>query len=346
MLWIFLLSWAQVQITAADLPTPRSTYYVAQSRQSRNVDFTATGAGYDWDFRSLRADTILPLEWKSPIQAPEFAFSCGNASLQALLLKLQDSLFSFSNVQVRDLHAFFRKSTSQLTLTGVGVKVNGFPSTTCHIDPDEVYNLPLTQGRFDSTTFYFRLSFTLPSPPVNVVYASRGYRLHRVDGHGQVQTPSFQAQCLRLRRDTYQKDTVYVGGLPFARIDTSYTDFEWLAQGQGIPLLRVTGTWSQASGTPTFQPAIIQYKTTQPTSLAYSGSLSIFLHPNPAQHYVCGTPAGAAYHLYDGLGRVIATGHASAEGYIYFPEPLAPGAYMLRMVWRENEAWSKVLIAY
>lgn len=333
---IFGLAWAQIQIQASDLPSPGANYTVSQSRpRPGGPDFAATGAGYTWDFSQLVADTQFTVEWKSPLQVPQYTLSCGNASLQALFLKVADSFPSQGGISIRDIYAFLRKGSSQMSVTGVGATVNGFPITECYRDPDELYMLPMTYGRTDSTTFWLRLNFTAPFG--NVTWAQRGYRLHNVDGHGTVTTPYGTFPCLRLRRYVHQRDTIYFGGIAFQQTDTSYIELEWLGAGQGIPLLRVQGQQVGSS----FVPAAIQFRDTIRSSNLLSAEGPLQISPNPAREVLYLSKPGGRYEIYSLIGKRVAEGEVPVDRQIRLPADLPEGVYFLHLRREGSESWHR-----
>ncbi len=334
---IFGLAWAQIQIEASDLPSPRSSYLVGQSRpRPGGPDFAATGAGYTWDFSQLVADTLFTVEWKSPLQVPQYSLSCGNASQQALFLKVADSFPSQGGISIRDIYAFLRKSSSQMSITGLGATINGAPITQCYQDPDELYMLPMTYGRTDSTTFWLRLNF---NPPFggSATLAQRGYRLHNVDGYGTITTPYGTFPCLRLRRYVYQRDTVYFNGFPVQRTDTSYIELEWLGRGQDIPLLRVQGQQVGSS----FVPAVIQFKDTVRSSSLLSAEGPLQISPNPAREVLYLSKPGGRYEIYTLVGQRVAEGEVPADRQIRLPADLPEGVYFLRLRREGSESWHR-----
>lgn len=340
MLWLFLpLVWAQIQIQSGDLPTAGTDYTLSQSRPRPGLDFLATGANYTWDFSSLSADTQLVVQWKSPIQVPQYILSCGNASLQALLLKLADSLPSGGGITIRDLYAFLRKGSSKMTVEGVGASVNGVPITQCYQDPDEIYVLPLNYGNRDSTTFWLRLTFQAPNGGT-VTFAQRGYRIHQVDGYGQVTTPYGQFSCLRLRRDVHRKDTVYYQGFPVQWRDTSYTELEWLGTGQGVPLLRVEGSFILGN----FTPTIIQYKDNTRSSFLSLASGTVRVGPNPARGMLYIEPARGHFVVRSLIGEVLLEGEVPPDGKLQLPPTLPEGVYFLRLSQDQRVSWHRFVL--
>ncbi|MCS7162734.1 MAG: T9SS type A sorting domain-containing protein [Bacteroidia bacterium] len=339
------LGWAQLQLTQADLPNAGEQHIVSQARATLQVDYLATGAGYSWNFAQLSPDTQLRVEWKRPTEVPRYIFNCGNLSFQALLLKLADSLGSFSipgsgTIQARDLYAFLRKSSSEFAVNGIGVTLNGLPITSCYRDPDEVYVLPMQYGRRDSTTFWVRFDFAAPGGS-QITLSQRGYRIHQVDGYGTVTTPLGTFSCLRLRQDVRQWDTLFFNGLPMQRRDTSYTLLEWLGREQGVPLVRVQGTFQMNR----FFPTLVQYKDTLRSTRSPTATAAPFtfptLQPNPTRGVLYIPLPGARYILRNVIGQVIGEGEIPPEGKILLSSTLPSGVYYLQLFYEGRENWQR-----
>ncbi|MCS7296596.1 MAG: T9SS type A sorting domain-containing protein [Bacteroidia bacterium] len=330
---------AQIQITAGDLPSAGELFTVSQSRPQPNLNFLSTGANYTWDFSQLPADTQIAVEWKSPLQVPQYMISCGNANFQALFLKVADSLPT-PTVSVRDLYVFLRKSPQQMTVHGIGLTANGVPITECYRDPDEIYVLPLSYLREDSTTFWLRLQIPLPAGGA-VTFAQRGYRLHKADGYGQLRTPYGTFSVLRLYRENYQRDTVYLNGIPVQSRDSSYLELEWLGQGAGIPLLRVTGSFSRLGGTFTFIPTLIQFKDEPRSSSLLIGGSKPSITPNPCRGVLYISAPGQRYVLYNLIGNVVAEGEVPVDGVLRLASDLPEGIYFIRLWYEGKEYWHR-----
>jgi len=339
-LWVgFTFVWAQIQIQSADLPAAGTEYIFSQSRPRPGLDFLTTGPNHTWDFSQLTADTQLIVQWKNPLQVPQYLFSCGNASFQALLLKIAESLPSQGGVSLRDVYAFLRKGPSKMTVEGVGVSVNGAPLTQCYQDPDEIYVLPLSYGNRDSTTFWLRLTFQVPNLGP-VTYVQRGYRIHQVDGYGQITTPYGQFPCLRLRRDVHQKDTVYFQGLYVRQGDTSYTELEWLGTGQGMPLLRVQGNFVLGN----FVPTTIQYKDNARSSSFSWAFSSVWVGPNPNAGALFIQPPRGTFVVRNLVGEVVLEGEVPADGKVHLPPTLPEGVYFLRLAQDARVSWHRFVL--
>ncbi|MEN3040766.1 MAG: T9SS type A sorting domain-containing protein [Bacteroidia bacterium] len=331
-----LSAWAQIQITSSDLPSAGQSFTVSQSRPQPNWDFLSTGPNYTWNFDQLPADTQLVVRWQAPWEVPQYIFSCGNASLQALLFKIADSIRT-PLFTIRNLYAFLRKSNTKMSIQGIGASLNGIPLTQCYQDEDEIYMLPLSYGRTDSTTFWLRIDLSTPNG--NFTLAQRGYRLHHVDGYGQLTTPYGSFTVLRLRRDVHQKDTLYWNGNPIFRTDTSYIELEWLGQGQSIPLLRVQGNLRQIGNNLTLIPAVIQFKDESSSTALSFPSERFILSPNPSHGILRIPTPGASYQICDLTGKVILSDEVPQDGILSLPPTLPDGIYFIKVAYDAQESW-------
>ncbi len=332
--------WAQITIQSSDLPSPGSNYPVGQARPAPGIDFSATGANYTWNFSTLRADTHFVAEWKGIGSVPQYSFSCGNWQVwQSLLLKVADSIPN-PLFTLRDVYAFLSKTNNHLRIEGIGAMVNGLPLTPCYSDPDEIYVLPLDYGDRDSTTFRLRIQFQLPNSGT-VVYIQRGYRIHEVDGYGQVQIPMGNYSCLRLKRKVYQRDSIFFNGFPLPPRDTTYYELEWLGQGTGIPLVRVSGNWVGG----TFAPALVIFQDTTGSSSLTALEREMSVRPNPTSGILHLPGAGERYAVYDLTGRLWQEGSWPAEGRLVLAPGLPNGVYFLRLRRPGGESYHRFILA-
>ncbi len=333
--------WGQITIQSSDLPSPGSTYSFGQARPNPALDYAATGAGFTWDFSGLRADTHLLSDWKSISSVPQYAFSCGNwQAWQSLLLKIADSIPTPIGT-LKNVYAFLSKTTNHLRIEGLGATFNGLPLTFCYSDPDEIYVLPLTYGDRDSTTFRLRIEFQVPNQPVTVAIVQRGYRIHEVDGYGQVQIPLGTYDCLRLKRKIYQRDSVFLNGFPFQSRDTTYYELEWLGQGKGIPLVRATGNYTMGQ----FVAASVSFQDSMAASSLREGGRSWVVGPNPTTDVLYLPREGVSYAVYDLTGRLWQEGPWPAEGRLVLSPAMPAGVYFLRLRRGGRESFHRFILA-
>ena len=344
MRWViafFACLWGQITIQSSDLPSPGSTYSFGQARPNPALDYAATGAGYTWNFSGLRADTHLLSEWKSISSAPQYSFSCGNWQVwQSLLLKIADSIPTPIGA-LRNVYVFLSKTTNHLRIEGLGATFNGLTLTFCYSDPDELYVLPLRYGDRDSTTFRLRIEFRPPNQPGTVAIVQRGYRIHEVDGYGQVQIPIGTYDCLRLKRKVYQRDSVYFNGFPIQSLDTTYYELEWLGQGKGIPLVRATGNWRMGN----FVAASVSFQDSTTASSLQAAGQSWVVRPNPTTDVLYLPREGVSYAVYDLTGRLWQEGPWPADGRLVLSPAMPAGVYFLRLRREGRESFHRFILA-
>lgn len=336
---------AQIQITASDLPSAGESFVVSQSRPRLGIDFLATGENFTWDFGQLTADTQFVIDWKSPLQVPQYILSCGNASFQAIFLKVSDSI-SAPVFTLKDIYASLRKGSQQMSVQGFGASLNGMPITECYQDPDEIYLLPLSYGREDSTTFWLRVTIPLPNLGTFTL-AQRGYRLHKVDGYGQLTTPYGTFQVLRLQKEIHRRDTLYVDNMPLRRSDTTFLELEWLGREQGIPLLRVEGIPRRIGSTQSILPTSIQFKDEgRNAAIFIEHGEKLSITPNPSRGILHVPAPGARYTIYNLIGRVVSEGYIPSDAVLRLPEHLPEGIYFLKLMRGDREYWHRFSLVW
>lgn len=242
-------AFSQLSITSNDLPAATDTMRYSVSNPDPGIDYSITGTNFNWDFSQMTHQEQALKEYVattniSTIFAILFGFTSFASPMQFDLGGLPYEFPAFYS---------FHKKTSQLfTLEGFGGILEDLPIPMKYQDVDEVYHLPLTFGKSDSTTFsgVLALGDTL-------YYERSGSRVTKVDGWGSITTPFDTKPCLRLEITIYSKDSVNYSGLPEPISITTITrQYQWLSPGVKFPMLEVTGFITEAG----FAPAMLQYR--------------------------------------------------------------------------------------
>jgi hypothetical protein len=264
---------AQLELLRSDMPTSGDTARVmnAAVRPGSGVAFAATGPDFRWDFADLQAQTEELKQYQPALQTPYFFF------LTAYGTKVQDSINLFVT-SLQQIYEFYNLNNNRFATTGRGFTVNGIPLPAFFSDPDELFFLPLTYGRNDSSTFAFGLNI----PSVGE-YKSRGGRKTEVDGWGKVQTPQGSYDCIRVKSTVRTLDSITFNGLNLGLPLRTTIEYYWLSNTEKVPVLKVTGS----SVFNQFTPNAIQYRY-QPSNPGpqelklpiAAGEVRIF--PNPA----------------------------------------------------------------
>lgn len=237
--------------------------------------FTMTGPDHQWDFSDLQAQAEELKQYQPALQTPYFFF------LTAYGAKVQDSVNLFVT-SLQQIYEFYNLNNNRFAATGRGFTVNGIPLPAFFSDPDELFFLPITFGRSDSSTFAFSLNI----PSVGE-YKSRGGRKTEVDGWGKVLTPQGSYDCIRVKSIVRTLDSITFNGLNLGLPIRTTIEYYWLSKSEKVPVLKVAGS----SFFNQFTPNTIQYRY-QPGNVGpedlklpiAAGEVRVF--PNPANDKV------------------------------------------------------------
>ena len=238
---------SQITITNADMPNTGDT--IRYSTTLDINDYTLTDTAYNWDFSTLTPTGQGINEYKSALAInPAYVLSFG---FFAYGLKLADSLGA-GPIMFRNVFNFYKKTASKYTVEGYGAELTGIPIPSTYSDPDEVYQFPLYYGRKDTSTF----NVTISVPTIVDINIS-GTRYNEVDGWGSITTPYGTFNVIRIKSTVDEIDSISSSliPIPFA-IPRSTTTYQWLCNGEKIPILEVQGTITGG----TFVPTQIKYR--------------------------------------------------------------------------------------
>ncbi len=226
---------AQITITQTDMPVVNDTIRMSIATPLANsLNYNQTGANFNWDFSTLQPNAQEVVKYVSSFSTPYgfyFLNTYGN--------KISDSLGGFGAFTFKNVYNFYRRTAQKFTAEGLGVSVNGIPLAADYSDPDEQYTFPLNYNDFDSTTFAVSLNI-----PTLGTYKSKGYRLNKVDGWGNITTPYGTYSCLRVKSTIIANDSLTISQpVPFSfGFPNNRYEIRWIANGHKLPLLEVQGT--------------------------------------------------------------------------------------------------------
>ncbi|MBS1593878.1 MAG: T9SS type A sorting domain-containing protein [Bacteroidetes bacterium] len=223
---------AQITITRNDMPSIRDT--ARYSTTNNNIDITTTGPNVIWDFSNLvingqGIDSFRSILSVNPLYV--LSFNILDYAIR------NDAFPAIAQLQISNQYSFYKKSNSYLEIEGFGAEFNGIPLPAAYDVPDKVYQFPLTYGRKDTTPY--ELTISIPSlGSLHMV----GRRFNNVDGWGMVITPYDTFQCLRLRSYQQETDSFTIDALGTTiGVPNNKITYQWLANGQKIPVVEVTG---------------------------------------------------------------------------------------------------------
>lgn len=290
---------AQISIIRAEMPQSGDTLRVmnATSSSSLGPRLAATGANYNWDFSDLQPTSDELLSYRLGIQTPYFFF------LTAYGTQVQESLNLFV-VNLEQLYDFYSLNNNRFAVIGKGFTVTGLPLPAFFSDPDEMFFLPLTYQRNDSSTFAFSLSI-----PTVGEYRSRGGRKTEVDGWGTIKTPQGTFDCLRVKSTVRTLDSITFNGFSIGIPLRTEVQYYWLAKNEKAPILKATGN----SFFGQFTPNVIQYRYNAPVLVppvkVQVEAGKVLLYPNPTSEIlylsVNSIDRIEAVQLFDEYGKLV-----------------------------------------
>lgn len=234
---------AQITITTNDMPGMSDTLRFSTVNIDGLTDsmYQVSGANMTWDFSHLEANSQDVEAYKPSLQTPYAGFFFGLNRYG----KLEADSIGFGQFVFKDVYRFYKNTNAKFEIEGVGLRYSGFPIPSYYADNDEIYQFPLDYNDFDSSTFDYTLSLlTLGS------LNTKGYRTNSVDGWGQITTPYGTFMALRVTTDIVSTDSISAGFINFG-FPNHQREVKWLANGEGYPILQVSGAVLAGNFTPT-----------------------------------------------------------------------------------------------
>lgn len=239
--------WAQITITSADMPVSSDTirYSVGTLDTLSAQVYTQTDTNYVWDFSQLTANSQELSEYVPVGATPYNGFFAGSYGIELI-----DTL-TLGGQTITSVYDFYKNTAAQFEATGRGMNFQGFPLASIYSDPDEIYEFPLDYGDRDSSTFDF-----LTGIPFVANYSSTGYRINEVNGWGMVMTPYDTVACIRVVTDIVSTDSISILGTGGFSFPNHVREIKWMANGEKIPMVQVSGTVAFGA----FVPTEIRYR--------------------------------------------------------------------------------------
>jgi len=220
------------------MPAANDSPRVSYSLDTVNV--ANTGAGYTWNFSTLKSVRQTAARYLPASKTPYSLYFSKDIGQ-----KVADSIggagFEFKNV-----YDFYKNTTASFSTVGEGFSYSGFPLASTYTAPDKIYIFPLTYGDKDSSVFKVSFSlFTLGG------YSQTGRRLTVVDGYGSITTPyKTYDSCIRVHSYIQEVDSIFYDTLKIG-VPNPHEEYKWLAHGEVIPVLEVDGNTVAGAFVPT-----------------------------------------------------------------------------------------------
>ncbi len=231
---------AQITITTADMPLVNDTFRLSETNNIQGLDPVLTGTNYSWDFSTListtqRVDTFFSVG-STPLT---YQFFFNNFFLYpnhkaSYALRGQD--VGIPQVSISEVFNYIKNSSSAYDNVGFGSNINGIPSSTQNIPVDREYNFPMNYGASNSSYSEFAISV-----PTFGHYGQTLDRNDTIDGWGSLILPNGTYDVLRVKSILNKVDTTYLDllGLGTTIPRPEEIEYKWLADGKGLPLLKV-----------------------------------------------------------------------------------------------------------
>lgn len=226
----------QISINNNDMPSAGDTLRYSLTINPQQFNFTQTGEDFQWDFESLTHQT-QDLEEYQLVSDINFLMALLFFGMNAIATSAMGDLpLDEFQIDVDGVYSVFSKSTTQYTLDGFFVMIDGIALPIKYSEPDKIYSFPLNYADQDSTTF-----FGTTNVGDTLSLTRQGYRVNEVDGWGNIITPYGEFDVLRLKSTIYESDSLYWESLgdPFVLKRTT-TRYSWLAKNEKIPILQVS----------------------------------------------------------------------------------------------------------
>lgn len=296
------------------MPSQGDTIRVSYASNTANVNHTATGPNFTWNFSALTPNAQQVLEFAAPTALP-FNFT----ATYGVLNPSPDSI-PFIGAIPTNFVDYYKNGSSGYRQVGSSfdyAPLGNFSIPIIYSSSDYVYRFPMNYNNIDSSDASY--AFQLPGV---AYFGQERHRVNRVDGWGTLITPYGTFQTLRVRSvvdavDTISFDTTG-SGFTFPR--PQVVEYKWLSQNGKIALLEVEAQVFNNTETVTniiyrdsaranvFQVGI--------TENAAAGSVTM-LYPNPAEdalNLIWSQPAQmqAQIEVCDLYGRVVMNENAGS----------------------------------
>lgn len=238
---------AQITITENDFPSGGDAITVSQAIDLQ-IDYQSAGPNHQWDFSHLSFLNQVTREYSSLSGVPflinfaygPFAISAYRASYYTPFTDLP--LNQFGNllpIQIADVYQYTKKTDQRLNLIGYSASISG-QSVPIKSDTIETkYYLPLNYGDEYVSRGYTNLDLSMFIP---AQWVQKRKRTTVVDGWGELTTPYGTFDVLRVQHRIEETDSVEYDGTNFGIDIPVMYEYEWLTNGEKVPVLKVTTT--------------------------------------------------------------------------------------------------------
>jgi hypothetical protein len=335
-----LITQAQITITSSDMPKANDSTRMSKAINALQFNFTQTGANYNWDFSQLQAASQRMEKYLSVNSTPFIyrAVFYGKANLAS---ERED--VSLMNINITDGYNFFNNSASDYRQVGYGASVNGSPMPVSFKDDDILYRFPMNYGNTDSCDSEWEVNI-----PGLVFINEKKHRVNTIDGWGTITTPYGTFQCIRVKSEVQQLDTIfYSSNNQGFKIPQKYTEYIWLSKSLAFPVL-IANIPELSFPTVEYIDSARQFVGIETVTPTNTVSLTIF--PNPARDVVDilveteGNNTQGSINIFNAQGQLVFKDLFTKTYTKKFNHELAPGVYFIRVKTPDHTQIKKLII--
>jgi hypothetical protein len=305
-----LAAFSQITITNPDLPSGAGTFSVGVAMTAPGFQANSTGPNHNWNFSNLQATSTENEAYVAVISTPfayQFLFNNPfDSQYQSTHAAPTEGFEDFEGFSITDIYTYYKNTSSDYRITGMGVTLNGIPLAGKSEPVDKVFEFPLQFNNQSSANTTLEIGV-----PGFLEYKMKQNRSTTVDGWGSITTPAGTFDVLRVKTVLEITDSLAVNfeGTEFAQEipRPQSTEYRWMANGYKVPILFITETTGFVSSVRFYNgPVGVKELETEK---------EFTLYPNPAADFVriAGLSIGREYRITDLTGRTVLTGRYEGQ---------------------------------
>jgi len=311
--------------------------YVFTTLVDLTLDYSSTGANYNWDFSTL-SSTSQRWQLNEPVSAAgqisnlmfgNFAATAYKANYwnHATDLPLAQITASFP-ISIDAISLFSKNTATSITSVGYEMVISGQGLGVKSDTIEHRYELPLQYGDNYSSRGFTKLNM---NPIYNAQWKQHRGRVSNVDGWGTVQTPWGQFSALRIHHIIQETDSFYVAQdtvgtwIPIP-VPTSHI-YEWRSTDDKEPVMTIKT--SEIGGNEVI--TAVEYRDEYNGLGVENKELTVSTYPNPATNMVEFNlnSKGTYLSLIDMRGKVVFQKSLNGTSGNVDITNFAPGSYHL-----------------
>jgi hypothetical protein len=331
---------AQTTIISSDMPSPNDSIRMSKALNPSMFNFAQTGTNYNWDFSQLTAVSQRTDKYMSVSSTP-LIYNVVFFSKSNLASRRDD--MNLLTIQITDGYNFLKNSSSDFRQVGYGASVNGSTIPVTFKSDDIIYRFPIAIGNVDSCDSEWDVNV----PGIGYI-GEKKHRVNTVDGWGSITTPYGTFQCVRLRSEIIQEDTVFYTSTSMGfTLPQTYTEYIWLSKTLPFPILKASVPNLGTAATVEYIDSNRQFVG---IPQAKAEIINLEVYPNPSYSgfsLTINTTSNETSNLKisDFQGRIIYQElfHKNYEKH-FSKDFLSAGAYLINVTSKNNSITKKIII--